>query len=125
MKYLKFTLCFFVLFLMNSCEEKYNEGSINVHMDMSSYSVTISAYRIYSSNETFEVGVCYSNIDSTPSLEDSNDIMKKVVSSGSSINQSFYFDDMNLRRGFTYYMRGYIKNKQGIVYSAVQTHKAN
>ena len=129
MKYLKM-LCIslFSVFLLSGCEEKY-EGEAFNELQCFTYSDHV---RVYVSRDNFlsgaeiEAGVCYSTY-SNPTYRN-NRVARLVIpdlSSSYPIDINIYYSGMNLTKGTKYYMRGYLKNETGIVYSNVDTYTKN
>ncbi len=131
MKYLKY-LCigFLSVFMLCGCEEQYG-GRYYVGCYAWSYSsyveVSGPSYN-YFPNESFEVGILYSRTNSTPDFNQSGTMNKsqnvKSNSRGDLGDTWFYYSDMNLVSKDRYYVRGYIRNKSGIVYSDIKTFTA-
>lgn len=61
-----------------------------------------------------EYGVCFSSVNSSPTLDDGN-----LSGTGSSLQDSKSFKISNLLPGITYYVRAYAKSSVGIQYSNV------
>lgn len=119
MKYLKI-LCIslFAVLLMSGCEEQYKGEALEVTLKTYDSYAKVYADLDSKSGEIFEVGVCYSKT-SNPSYYSAQKVYKNVIKQlyYSRISADFYYSEMNLSKNTTYYMRGYIKNKSGIVYS--------
>ena len=109
----------FAVLLMSGCEEQYKGAALRVNL----YTYYTSGADLYAElscdkDETFEVGVCYSKT-SNPSLYSAQMVYQYVKHQSyySIISADFYYSEMNLSKNTTYYMRGYIKNNSGIIYS--------
>ena len=63
-----------------------------------------------------EYGVCFSSVNSSPTLSDGN-----LSGTGSSLQDSKSFKISNLSSGTTYYVRAYAKSSVGIQYSNVMS----
>lgn len=128
MKYLKY-LCigFLSVFMLCGCEEQYSDRYYVSCYTWSSSYVEVSGSNRHFPNESFEVGILYSRTNSKPDFNQSGTIDKRQnVKSDSRgyLTTMFYKSDMNLVSKEEYYVRGYIRNKSGIVYSEIKTFYA-
>ena len=108
----------FAVLLMSGCEEQYKGEALKVTLGTSTSYAHVYAELSCDKDETFEVGVCYSKT-SNPSLYSAQMVYQYVIHQSyySIISADFYYSEMNLSKNTTYYMRGYIKNNSGIIYS--------
>lgn len=110
----------FAVLLMSGCEEQYKGEALRVELYTYTSDAHVYAELYCDTDEEFEVGVCYSKFSISPDYDyyDSKVYQYvKPVGSYGIISVDFNYSKMYLSKNTTYFMRGYIKNNSGIIYS--------